>query len=247
MPTDRSAGREPGFPRTILFDLDDTLFDHSLTCRAALVAVRRRYGALRGRPLDELSREYDRLLGVLHREVQLGHRSSEDARAERFERLAAWNRRPVAPAAAREMSDAYRALYLRLRRPVPGAPEAVRRLGERARIGVVTNNTLAEQRDKLEFLGLDRRVDFLVASAEVGVAKPDVRIFREALARAGTPAAETVMIGDAWESDILGARAAGIRAVWFNRFRRARPTADDVPEFRSFRPLGELERRIGAG
>lgn len=230
----------PRYPRAVLFDLDDTIFDHSLTCRDALGRVRREFDVFRGPSLDDLRHEYGRLLTDTHRGVMLGHRTSEEARAERFRRLAEWAGHPIRPSAALEVSEAYRAHYQRLRRAVPGAAEAVRRLARRSLIGIVTNNTVAEQEEKLAFLALDRTVDLLVTSEEVGSAKPDRRIFCSALARAGTTAGETVMIGDSWESDITGARAAGIRAIWFNRFRVPRPGPETVGEFRSFRPARDL-------
>jgi HAD superfamily hydrolase (TIGR01549 family) len=220
--------------------MDDTLFDHSLTCRDALAGVRHQFPALRGRPVDELWREYGRLLGETHRGVMLGLRTSEEARAERFLRLAAWAGRPVAASSASEMADAYRVRYQAVRRAVPGAPEAVRQFKQHSLIAVVTNNTVSEQEEKLAFLGLDRTVDYLITSEEVGLAKPDPGIFRAALRRTGTPPRETVMVGDAWESDIAGALGAGLRAVWFNRFRAPRPGPAIVPEFRSFRSIRQL-------
>jgi putative hydrolase of the HAD superfamily len=67
------------------------------------------------------------------------------------------------------------------------------------------------------------------------VSKPDPRIFEIALARAGVGPAEAVMVGDSWENDIQGARAAGVRAVWFNRNDAA--VADPaVPAITSLEP-----------
>ena len=224
--------------------MDDTIFDHSLTCRAALARLRRESPILRGPPLDELWSEYGRLLGITHTDVMLGRRTSEDVRSERFQTLAAWAGRPVDRATAGELSRRYRSHYQRLRRPVRGAPEFVRGLRGRTRIGIVTNNTVAEQVAKLAFLGLDRTVDFLVTSEEVGVAKPDPAIFSAALAQARALPSEAVMVGDWWVSDVLGALEAGIRPVWFNRFHSPRPSDLAVPEFATFRVPGRLERLL---
>jgi putative hydrolase of the HAD superfamily len=51
-------------------------------------------------------------------------------------------------------------------------------------------------------------------STAVGAAKPDAAIFQHAVARLGTPASETLHVGDSYERDVLGARAAGLRAAW---------------------------------
>jgi HAD superfamily hydrolase (TIGR01549 family) len=231
-------------PRAVLFDMDDTIFDHSLTCRDALGRVRAEYDVFRDRPLDALWREYGRLLNATHTDVMLGRRTSEEVRAERFRRLARWAGHPVPPTQAVELSRRYREHYQQLRRPVPGAPEAVRRWHDRAQVGVVTNNTVAEQVEKIAFLGLGSAIDFLVTSEEVGVAKPDPRIFRAALDRAGVAPGESVMVGDSWASDIAGARATGLRALWFNRFVEASPDPAGVPEFRSFRAPRRFDRLV---
>jgi FMN phosphatase YigB (HAD superfamily) len=44
------------------------------------------------------------------------------------------------------------------------------------------------------------------------------------------------MVGDSWATDIEGARAAGIRAIWFNPQRRERPEPADVRELESLEP-----------
>jgi putative hydrolase of the HAD superfamily len=108
----------------------------------------------------------------------------------------------------------------------------------------VTNNTVAEQVEKLAFLGLDRIVEHLVTSEQVGVAKPDPTIFRTALRQAAASPGEAVMVGDSWTSDVVGAHKAGIRAVWFNRFHAPRPTALPVAEFASYRAPRQLERLL---
>ncbi len=244
MVLDREGAAHPdgdSLPETVLFDMDDTIFDHSLTCRASLVAIRRTWPFLRSVPLDTLWHEYLRLLEVAHVDVMLGRRSAEDARRERFVLLAELCGRKIAGTDAEVISRSYRREYQLRRRAVPGAIPFVRRLSRRATIAIVTNNTVSEQEEKLRFLGLDRTVDFLVTAEEVGAKKPDAEIFQAALSRTGVRATDAVMVGDSWESDVLGARAAGIRSVWFNRFAVHPDPPLEVPEFRSFRSPDRVE------
>ena len=84
-------------------------------------------------------------------------------------------------------------------------------------------------------------MDELIASEDVGVAKPDPRIFEIALARLGTSAAEAVMVGDSWANDVAGAHALGIRAIWFNPDRAPRPAVPaGVEELHSLVPAAEV-------
>jgi putative hydrolase of the HAD superfamily len=111
-------------------------------------------------------------------------------------------------------------------------------------LGVITNGPAEVQRAKIDLLGVGDLVDFAVISGELGVAKPDPAIFREALARAGVEAGEAVFVGDSVEHDMAGARAAGIASVWVNRYGRAWPESGWRP-CREIRSLHEVLAVLG--
>ena len=85
---------------------------------------------------------------------------------------------------------------------------------------VVSNGAIRQQEAKIRMTGLDRYVADWVISEEVGIGKPDPRIFRLAAERARMPFRDAWMIGDSPNSDIGGAMALGIRSVWLHRGRR---------------------------
>lgn len=66
-------------------------------------------------------------------------------------------------------------------------------------------------------MGVDRHFDFILASALVGVAKPDRRIFEKALSLARVSSKEAIHVGDSLEDDIHGAQKAGLSTLWINR------------------------------
>ena len=68
--------------------------------------------------------------------------------------------------------------------------------------------------ERLEKLGLLKHIDFVIASAEEGVAKPDLRIFQIALARAGCKPEEAIMVGDRIDNDIIPDNKIGMTTVW---------------------------------
>jgi putative hydrolase of the HAD superfamily len=92
----------------------------------------------------------------------------------------------------------------------PIALEALRGLG--LRLAVVSNSNGSVAR-LLENLGLARWLDVIVDSGVVGVEKPDPRIFHHAAAALDVQPAEAVHVGDLYSVDVLGARAAGARAI----------------------------------
>ncbi|HTS32615.1 MAG TPA: HAD family hydrolase [Thermoplasmata archaeon] len=237
-------------PRVVFFDMDDTIFDHSLTCRAALAVVRRREPRFASLSLDRLWRRYLDHLSVTDLTLgSVGHPPSlyAEARAARFRALARDAGWECTVAESRDLSTLYRRAYTRLRRAVPGAVPLVRRVARSRPVGIVTNNQVAEQEEKLAFLGLTRTVDYLIISEAVGAEKPSREIFRAALKAARVRPHEAVMVGDSWRNDVLGARGAGIRPVWFNRFGHPRPTRHRVAEVTSFQPTPKVERVLGLG
>lgn len=207
----------------VLFDLDDTLFDHWASTRTALADLCQQFPALGGVPAGAIEAEHRRLLEELHLRVLAGRMTVDDARVERFRQLLAFAGGTAVAGDAAAAAAAYRSAYLAHWRPVEGALDLLEALHGRVSTGVVTNNVAAEQRQKIAACGFGPLLDVVVISEEAGATKPDPRIFRLALDRLGCEAGETVMIGDAWDTDITGARAAGIRPIWFNRFGGVSP------------------------
>jgi HAD superfamily hydrolase (TIGR01549 family) len=228
---------------TVLFDLDDTLFDHTATSRAALRATTCELPFFATVDFEPFYQYYSDLLEELHLRVLAGTCSYAEARRLRFEGLLARYQPAAGPAAAERLADAYYVQYPQQRQPVPGALALLQALRPHYRIGIITNNRTAEQADKLRFLGMTELVDALITSEDVGVPKPDPRIFRAALQQLGAQPEETVLVGDNWVADVLGARAVGIRPLWLNRIDTPRPLAD-VAEITSLEPLAEVLAKI---
>lgn len=222
--------------RAVLFDLDDTLFDHRGSSRAALAEVHRRHAARSD--FDTFERHHARILEDLHVEVLAGTRSLDDARRERFRRVFAEVGIALSEAESDSIASAYRAGYVPAWRPMPGAADLVAAIRPHARIGVISNNLIEETREKLAFCELATLVDVVVVSGDEGMSKPDPRIFHIALDRLGVTPPQAVMVGDSWATDITGAARAGIRAVWFNpRARSMPPEPEGVVEIRSLTPV----------
>lgn len=223
--------------RVVLFDLDDTLFDHSYSVRASLSALREADAALARWPLDDLVLRYQTLLDEVHERVLRGLVTPDEARIERFQGLFALAGVTIAPEDAVDYAHRHRAAYQEARRPVPGAVALLEYLQGRVSIGIVTNNLTAEQEEKLAVTGMDLLIDFLVTSEDAGSIKPDPGIFQAALSRAGCTPEEAVMVGDSWAADIEGALRAGLHAVWFNRGALPPPEPGLVDEIHSLEPV----------
>jgi len=82
----------------------------------------------------------------------------------------------------------------------------------------------------LHTIGIADLFDDVISSVSVGVAKPGRQIFDAAIQRAGVAPAEVLHVGDHAESDIEGARNAGMRTVWVNRYSAEWPQHLDAPD-----------------
>jgi len=104
----------------------------------------------------------------------------------------------------------------RWHQPYPATEEVLDQLARRGlSLHVVSNNTeLLPQ--TLRRLGWSDRFSTVTYSQEVGAEKPDPRVFRLSLDRARCSADEVVHVGDSWDADYLGAKRAGLRAIWLN-------------------------------
>ena len=112
---------------------------------------------------------------------------------------------------------------------VDGAIELLEFIRSRyGRVGVLSNGFKGTQQQKLISGGLNKYVDLLVLSDEVGVTKPLPGIFEYATNTWNVEPGKTLMIGDNYDADVCGAHNAGWRTIYFNRKSTdfATPAAD---------------------
>ena len=202
-------------PPFILFDLDDTLFDHRRATHIALQAVHAGHAA--DLSFDAFAQEHARVLEVYHARFLAGELSLDEARAARMTEAFATFGRKISIEQSLAIADIYRREHRGNRALVAGARELLDALHGQARLGLISNNAVAEQFDKLRTLNIAHYFEAIVISEDVGVTKPDRRIFEIALERLGATALQTVMVGDNLPVDIHGALNANIAAVWLNR------------------------------
>ncbi|MEG0700153.1 MAG: YjjG family noncanonical pyrimidine nucleotidase [Muribaculaceae bacterium] len=100
---------------------------------------------------------------------------------------------------------------------VPGALELLQHLTKHFKVHILSNGFKGIQAKKLHSGGIDKYIDKIVLSDEVGYTKPLKEIFDVALKMVEADATTTVMIGDNYDADICGAHNAGWKTIFFNR------------------------------
>jgi len=191
----------------VLFDIDDTLYDTSgfakLARKAALNVM-----IEGGLPLDsndayihlrkiikEKGSNYDKHFNVLTREV-LGEEN------------------PLLIALG---MITYHNVKFALLRPFPETTSTLLYLNKKGyHLGVVSNGITIKQWEKLIRLGLYHFFDEVVTSQAAGVEKPDPQIFELALNRMGCKSSKSIMVGNKFSEDIIGAINAGMSTILVN-------------------------------
>lgn len=100
--------------------------------------------------------------------------------------------------------------------PEPGIQELFEQLRrQNLKIGIATDMTAYMQYEKLKRINLLSYVDFIVSSEEVGVEKPNEKLFYRCAQKAACKPCECLMIGDSLEKDVKGAIHAGMKVLWY--------------------------------
>lgn len=201
--------------RTIFVDLDDTIWDFTANSKVALKAVYERYQLDNQCSYDVFIKEYllinEKLWSLYHH----GKIEKDFLKRERFR--ASFERCGIICESPERFDYDYLETIVTLKNVVAGAPKLLQHLKKRGSVNVLSNGFANLQFRKLQSAGLDRYIDLMVLSDDIGVTKPDKRLFDYALEKAKANAETTLMIGDNYDADILGAYNAGWKTIFFNR------------------------------
>lgn len=210
----RPIGESTTDLKAVLFDLDDTLFDRSAAQREAVQILIQEFSDLftgidSSRILNaflESDLVADRKFwsGASMDEVRIG-------RSEAFLQSLGLNQ-----SFAGEVTKKYLETYPSLDVPVKNARSVVENLAGEFQLGLVSNGYPDVQYRKLETMGIDHLFRCVVVSEEVGIRKPDPRIFWMAIESLDAEAEECMYVGDHYDHDVIGAKKARMRACWFN-------------------------------
>ena len=224
--------------KAIFIDIDDTLLDYIPCCRAAFDAAMESLSGEAGLSVkrsvsdnglsveDGLFQLFFEISGRLFSEAKRGlHTIAEvmELYPKEFIATIGYPESAVDP-----FKHAFRAAWGNTHTLVPGSKETLERLYDKGyRLFAASNSFGHLQRSRLQHAGILHLFEDTYISMDIGYDKPDVRFYREALRRCGLQPSEVLMIGDSMTTDILGAQAAGIDAIYFNRRNEPLPLIEN--------------------
>lgn len=215
--------------KAIIFDLDETLTDRRAAIDSFILRLIARYFP----DSDE-----DTQLRIAKRFKEADHNGYRDKR-EVYEILIEqlqW----VNPPTADEYLTFFREEIALCIQPMDQLLPVLRHLKSQGlRLGIITNGTVQVQQGKIRQLGILEYFDSIVISEEVGVKKPDPKIYMRALDLLNVLPSETWFVGDHPHNDIIGAAQCGIKPVWFSR-DGSWNYSEEVKPYRTIHKLEEL-------
>ncbi len=201
--------------KVIFFDLDNTLFDHTRAERDAILAlVNANPKIFHSAAPEAFLKVYHEVNKTLWKKMANGEIAASELKRLRFE--ISLNEFAADPRHAEALSQQFFDFYSRQTHALPNAHKILNYLKPKYELGILSNGFPEIQETKLRNLGVAAYFKFKVYSGEVGAMKPSPQIFQTAQQRCGASANEIVFIGDSFEDDIKGAKAAGWHAIHFN-------------------------------
>ncbi len=201
--------------RNFLFDLDQTLLDFHTSERRALEIVVTKNGL---KFTDEVYDHFKAKNKSLWLELEKGTINRTELFTIRFNDLFDFCEGDSTGLDPLEVNaDFIRTMSVN-GVPMPGALEFVRKLREEipgARIYIASNGATINAQGRMASTGLDKLIEHLYISEDMGVNKPEKEFYDICLEGIGEPRETCIMIGDSLTSDMLGAKNAGLASVWF--------------------------------
>ena len=199
----------------LLFDLDQTLLDFHASEYKALGIVFRKNGL----PFDDgIYRDFKAINKALWLELEKGEVTRTELFTKRFReifRRCGTDPDTLDPLAVND--DFIRTMSVN-GVLMDGALDFVKRVKcgiPDARIYIASNGATINAKGRIASTGLNRYIDQLFISEDMGVAKPAPEFFDICLAAVGEPRKSCIMVGDSLSSDMLGAKNASLASIWF--------------------------------
>lgn len=204
--------------RHLFFDWDHTLWDFEQNSKSSLANLFEDLG-LQGHGIPGFEPFFERYITInelkwdMYREGKIDKQTLRETRfRETFREFGVEHQELAWELEVRYIQETPFQKHL-----IEGAREVLETLKERGyQLHVITNGFHESQNIKFTESGLEPLFDLLLCSDQVGVNKPDPKIFRKALQLTGAERKESLMIGDNLVADCVGARAQGIDQVYFN-------------------------------
>lgn len=225
-----------------LFDLDDTLLDFQASQKQAFQKTLQESG-IDLELIDDIYGDYQKINAELWALFERAKTTKEQLKVERFKKLYELHQIEVDPV---QSSQIFLDLLPENVVLIDHAKEILEWLSGYGEIGIITNGISYVQKKRIENSELKNLISFISVSEDCGYAKPDTRFFEYSAKMAKNFTKDrSLVIGDRFEADILGAHLFQVDSCWFNPAQNKPDPKDQTiePQY-EIRCLSELRDRL---
>ena len=217
--------------RWLFFDLDDTIWNFTANSEAAL---RKLYEI--SPILKKFFKDIDEFIKIYHVNNQLmwdhyaqGKVTTNQLKVERWRRTLATRQFEVLTAVCEELDRNYLDILAEGQEMIEGVEEMLEKATKHSLVAILSNGFSKTQYKKLHYSGLEKYITRTIVSEEIGINKPNPKIFEYAVKETGATE-PYLMVGDNGETDIYGAMKAGWHAIWYNPKEKPFPVSKEEME-----------------
>jgi putative hydrolase of the HAD superfamily len=211
----------------VLFDLDDTILDHTYAERTAAIEFQRANRGVFTESPEEFADRWQALAREHIGRYIKGELTFQEQRRGRVRELFD-GRATLDDEEADRLFGVYLRCYEENWFPFPDVASCLIDLAD-LRVGIISNGDGDQQRRKLRVMGLAERFSPILVSGEIGVSKPNPEIFLRACFEAGEDPSKSWHVGDDPRTDVEGSTKAGLHGVWLDR-KGLRRLEEPLPE-----------------
>lgn len=223
----------------IFFDIDGTLIDHK---RAEYLGVLGFYS--KDKEYFHINKslfyeEWCKISDIHFRKFLDGEVTFSQQRIDRIKDVFSLSGKSISDEEAGEKFKAYVSSYENNLLPYDDVAPCLKMIKQH-RIGIISNGDYKQQMMKIRKISNDNLFEVVITAGEVGVAKPNVDIFKIACERANVDIKDCIYVGDDIESDMVSCTRAGMMGVRINRTEESR----DFMGFKTIKDLRELKSAL---
>jgi len=222
----------------ILVDLDETIFEFKLSSRNGLSAMKTALSCLSNIDASTLEEELWNLDRKNLPLVFSGAITPREYRKTRLRRLIMLRGYVPSESEIDRLESIYTRAFEKEMRLCEGARDFLEYCVETKKpVAIITNGDKYTQQKTLRRLGIEKMIDILLTPNSEMEMKPNTHLFDRAVFVLGVKKEKSIMVGDSWTHDVMGALNSKIKPVWVNRRDEPVPKIVNVMAIRS---IGEL-------
>lgn len=204
--------------KAIIFDIDDTIFDREIAQNKVISLIyKKNKNIFKGIKFKEIKIAFLQSGNIADKKYKTDNNIEHfrKGRAKIFLDLLNIDNQYI-----ELIKNTYLEYYPKMKAEKINIVNLFKKIAKSFKIGIISNGFSDVQYVKLETLKIKKYCDCIILSGELGIEKPNKEIFLKACDILNIKPYEAIYFGDSYESDVIGAKKAGLKVIWLNEKRK---------------------------